>query len=331
MFSEPYILSVYITAFVLGAVVTTLNIIISKKQKTAESYSFMILSLVLLLYLVFEFYSYYHVSNRNFSNTLRLFWLLTDIFYYLFVYFWTKLLYQLSGKVFHKIVYTIIISIYGITAETIGWFFSRYQPEYFLIQIAPGPEQKLLILMNLCFGLWLFCLSVSFLLYGIRSMESSSAKRVVVTFSSILMVYMLWIIVWDYRIAKGRQFDWPSHYTFDPIIAFYIAYSIAYIWIFYKRDPLDISRALETGNAPAALAKDQIDSNHLLIIAENCHLTEREIQVLELVNQGLSNPEIGKALFIAENTVKRHLNTIFSKTGTKSRYELMSYIYNSNK
>ncbi|MEL7654841.1 MAG: helix-turn-helix transcriptional regulator [Bacillota bacterium] len=332
MFTEPYILSIYIIAFLLGAVVTTLNIIISKKQRTTESYIFMTLSLVLLLYLIFEFYTYYHINSRSFNNTLRAFILLTNICYYFFIYFWIRLLSQLSGKVFSKWRYALVIGVYGFTAETIGWNFTRYQPEHYFIQVAPGLWQKLLLMMNLSFGIWLFCLSVSFLLFGIHSMEKSSSRKGVITFSCILMFYMLWIIVWDYRLVKGRPFDPPSNYSLDPMIVFYIAYSISVVWIFYKKDPLEICRKIEvTAEKPDGASGERIDSQYLRTIAENCHLTEREIQVLELINKGLSNPEIGKKLFISENTVKRHVNNIFSKTGTKSRYELLSFIYNFNK
>lgn len=41
-------------------------------------------------------------------------------------------------------------------------------------------------------------------------------------------------------------------------------------------------------------------------------LTKRQLEVLELVADGLSNPEIGQELFISERTVRTHLHEIFS-------------------
>ncbi|MBI3281175.1 MAG: response regulator transcription factor [Acidobacteria bacterium] len=51
-------------------------------------------------------------------------------------------------------------------------------------------------------------------------------------------------------------------------------------------------------------------------------LTPREQQVLELVEQGLKNKEIGRHLGIRPGTVKIHLKHIFEKTGVRGRYGL---------
>jgi DNA-binding NarL/FixJ family response regulator len=51
-------------------------------------------------------------------------------------------------------------------------------------------------------------------------------------------------------------------------------------------------------------------------------LSERERQIAYLVARGLKNKDIGHELNISENTVKRHLQSIFSKTGARDRLEL---------
>ncbi len=50
-------------------------------------------------------------------------------------------------------------------------------------------------------------------------------------------------------------------------------------------------------------------------------LTEREIEVLRLVATGLNNREIGAILFIAEGTVKTHVEHIISKIGVSDRVQ----------
>jgi NarL family two-component system response regulator LiaR len=50
-------------------------------------------------------------------------------------------------------------------------------------------------------------------------------------------------------------------------------------------------------------------------------LSDREIEILELLVQGLSNSEIGDRLFISRSTVKNHISSIFGKLPANSRAE----------
>ena len=53
-------------------------------------------------------------------------------------------------------------------------------------------------------------------------------------------------------------------------------------------------------------------------------LSERELEVLRLVAQGLSNREISERLFLALNTVKGHNQKIFDKLQVQSRTEAVA-------
>ena len=53
-------------------------------------------------------------------------------------------------------------------------------------------------------------------------------------------------------------------------------------------------------------------------------LTEREIEVLQLLAHGKCNKEIGAKLFISEFTVKGHLHNLFTKLNVLSRTEAIS-------
>ncbi len=54
-------------------------------------------------------------------------------------------------------------------------------------------------------------------------------------------------------------------------------------------------------------------------------LTERELEVVALVAQGLSNREIAEAFVISEKTVKTHIGHILAKLGLKDRTQLAIY------
>jgi DNA-binding NarL/FixJ family response regulator len=54
-------------------------------------------------------------------------------------------------------------------------------------------------------------------------------------------------------------------------------------------------------------------------------LTERELEVLRLVAQGMSNKEIASELYISENTVKNHVRNILEKLHLHSRMEAVVY------
>jgi LuxR family maltose regulon positive regulatory protein len=53
-------------------------------------------------------------------------------------------------------------------------------------------------------------------------------------------------------------------------------------------------------------------------------LSKRELEVLQLIAEGLTNPEIGAQLYIALDTVKSHNRNIFSKLGVKNRTQAIA-------
>lgn len=52
---------------------------------------------------------------------------------------------------------------------------------------------------------------------------------------------------------------------------------------------------------------------------EELGITRREVEILELIAQGMSNREIAEKLFVSENTVKTHSSRVFDKLGARRR------------
>jgi NarL family two-component system response regulator YdfI len=70
-----------------------------------------------------------------------------------------------------------------------------------------------------------------------------------------------------------------------------------------------------------ALFTPGVQTGELLGEAPLEALTERELQVLQLLAQGLANKQIAVVLGISEHTVKFHVSGIFAKLGAASRTE----------
>ncbi|HNV84924.1 MAG TPA: response regulator transcription factor [Arenimonas sp.] len=64
--------------------------------------------------------------------------------------------------------------------------------------------------------------------------------------------------------------------------------------------------------APVIFERDQIKLESLAI-------TPRELEILQLMAEGMSNKEIAAHVFVSENTVKTHSSHVFDKLGVKRR------------
>ena len=60
---------------------------------------------------------------------------------------------------------------------------------------------------------------------------------------------------------------------------------------------------------------------------EQAHLTDREIEIIRLIEKEYSNKQIAEQLFISERTVETHRKNIFRKTETNSVIGLVKFAY----
>ncbi|MEB3256476.1 MAG: response regulator transcription factor [Synechococcaceae cyanobacterium] len=60
-------------------------------------------------------------------------------------------------------------------------------------------------------------------------------------------------------------------------------------------------------------------------------LSERELEIIELVAIGLTNQEIAERLTISKRTVDNHVSNIFTKTGAKNRVALLNWAMDHGK
>jgi DNA-binding NarL/FixJ family response regulator len=97
----------------------------------------------------------------------------------------------------------------------------------------------------------------------------------------------------------------------------------------------DIRRALEAAVAGQTVLDPAVQAALLKVAQHGAArppalpdgLTEREAEVLALIAMGLSNGEIAERIFVAETTVKTHVNRIFAKTGSRDRAQATGYAH----
>ena len=68
----------------------------------------------------------------------------------------------------------------------------------------------------------------------------------------------------------------------------------------------------------------EVERQTVVTINSNDLLTDRENDILSHIVMGHSNKEMAEKLFISENTIKKHINNIYSKLGVKRRTQAVS-------
>ena len=63
----------------------------------------------------------------------------------------------------------------------------------------------------------------------------------------------------------------------------------------------------------------------------NISLSTREIEIIELVAEGLTNQEIAERLTISKRTVDNHVSNVFTKTRSKNRVALLNWAMDHGK
>jgi DNA-binding NarL/FixJ family response regulator len=135
------------------------------------------------------------------------------------------------------------------------------------------------------------------------------------------------------RLPTVRVVVLTTYADDDSVIAALSAGAMGYLTKDASRE--DIRRAIDAAAAGQTLLDPSVHAALLRSAQKRAGrpatlpdaLTEREAEVLALIAEGYSNTEIARQLFVAEATIKTHVNRIFAKTGSRDRAQAAAYAH----
>jgi len=115
----------------------------------------------------------------------------------------------------------------------------------------------------------------------------------------------------------------------DSLISNYVSFFLISIFCAY---PSILLEQLERSKQETMQAKDELEHAHkeLEMAYRLVPLSGREIDVLSLISEGISNKDIARTLFLSESTVKTHVSSILKKLNLQSRAEAATYLNQGN-
>jgi len=132
-------------------------------------------------------------------------------------------------------------------------------------------------------------------------------KQTVISFG--LLVFTILVLV---QIAKFSRFQSPIAFEI-----WIVVFSILFLCI-----GIFLSRKLST---PKVIREEIIVERSAFkrndAALQKLDLSKREFEILQLINDGLSNAHIAQKLFLSENTIKKHISNLFFKMDVERRTE----------
>lgn len=323
MLLPNFFVVLYILTFIIGAVFTTIIGTLFLREKSKVYGALLGFSAAFLLYTIFEFLLTF-LLHLNEGEELVIFLLVnSNLCYDTFLLFWILLIQQLLGKGPIKgSVLIVLTGVYALLSEALGIKYTFYDQTLDLLSVHVGLGQSILLFINLSYCLMILYIGTFYLIKGIQGVKGKTLHPICAILPASLILYSLWIMCWDYNLVGSQNTNAEALTITDPLVSIYLFFCIIVTCVIYRDNKLDY---LKKDNP------DQDPSKSQGLLTEyyvSVGLTAREIEVTELVCLGMGNGKIAETLFISESTVKRHLNNIFRKTGTKGRFELMASIKN---
>ena len=305
---------VYIPIIIAGSFVSAILSIkaISIKNSMYRYYLFLITTI--LLHSTLEFLLSTFFMNDETKWLFRPLISFSDVSYFLMIVAWLSLIDYLSENklFFGKKRVVAITAVYGVIVELcLHVYWGNFDKLSFFSGIHHSAH-TVIIVLNMVFNIIIAICAIIGIIFGLKRMHRNSQKKVLLFFSGTLLIYVIWIGYWDFIVAMKEE---SVRLRIDPIFFLFLALCIYSLALFFKQKGL-LALSYESTSA----------GEDWQTIQELFKLTRRELEIAKLVFLGKTNPEVAKELYIAEDTVKKHVNHIFQKSGTTNRYKLITCI-----
>lgn len=326
--SKHFFIMFYIIGFLLGIILLTLNqIYISKTQnicyKKLQLFNGAFLGHIVICFIYFYgLYFYISWGVRDFILFV------VNSSYFIYILFSIQMMQSFSsyripnGKALLIAAGAFYVLTYSVTyraATTVAGHISWNLP--LVVFFLAG-------LLFVC--VIIFC-CIMLLVKWAENRKTSEPALLIPVFSIGTVAYVLFNFYVDicFCFFEDKTAVWGIN-VYNLNVLYYIVLNLLSIPLVYNRK-LFLNKLLEKELAVSAEKNDvhTVSTTTIMESGEKYHLSSREIEVLNLIYQGKSNPDISCILFISNNTVKHHVNSIFKKMSVRSRYELLSILKNS--
>lgn len=309
---------IYIAVIVLGGITLPLTLILQLKERDKYHRALALFVGAIFVYMITDFVTYYFIGETVSADVKFAMITISDIFFCALTLAWMYMIQVFIGAdQIIKLRYLVTLTVvYAAVSQVLSISLGRYSTYSMYLVVEDGIGSVMLQWSNVIYVVSVIVVCLWSALFVGKTTRERKAQWLKLLLILSLMIYMLYIAIWDYMTWFRPEEKLINIYALDPMLLLYAFLSAAVIFYFYKKDPLKLSGAqVATEDAVRAVVR-------------RYGLSEREAEVLELLNMGQSNMQIAAELSISENTVKRHVNNIFKKTETQSRHEIIYKISN---
>ncbi|MEB2780799.1 helix-turn-helix transcriptional regulator [Algoriphagus sp. C2-6-M1] len=251
------------------------------------------------------------------------------------------IIYNIAGGLFPDPELSLSLKFQINLAYGSGFVMGAYFPYYFY-RVFELDDLR----WNARIGVWIFLIVPFFLFFCLGLPLLDDLPTIVWYGLAIPLLYAIYLIIIIFlsirKKFKGYQHSLEAILTYSAAVPWVLLPFFSYVdasqfvevlctnvgfiiitFLFIRKMIFENRKAFEKLRQ-FDLQKDLSTEGLFTLWCTKTGLTKRESEVAEQVSQGLTSKEVAEVLFISERTVTKHLQSIYRKSDTKNRVELIN-------